>query len=382
MKVSIVLVRKLDVACIELAPDPTTNAHPLCALSLLSKLDAGATATNALGVYSQLKTAGFPSATFITDGGRGFGGINFITAAGKFVPFKTTRAVHRVGYGYAIAGANGSVCTPLQNGTFQPPSSYGNGRPYEFIHNLDVSSRYTRDGDGFPFPGPNQEFTLENNSYVSPNGQFSDVPGIAKGIRYIPNTGPFNPLLDPETNIQYDRLVTVVETLNPTNLRAGNASVGRVVGGQFAPVYTYGAAASYMDSHNPFSRAFISSQWDIEIDDVTVSLANETNESIYVIAAATGFQFQYNQFQQPAPSNVLTSLDSTVRLTTLPDMVYLCNKVIGLQGNDFNVSNFTLSPAILNPQTGTQSPWVVNTQGSSVLMAGVNVGPMDYVPVN
>lgn len=379
MKFKAILTRKMSIQGQPLEALPGNAMHPLMAVEVLSKVDAGSEPGSMLVLAAALKAANLPDVAQITDGGQGFGGIIVLDTKGNPVPFKVSRVIHRLGYGFiAKDPAQDFYYTPLNGGSLSSASNFLDKDL--FIRDLRLSGRYLRPGLGFPYAGLNSEITLEDDSYVSPQGAFSDVPGLSTKERIMPNSSPWDPINNDNEFTGYDQLITTVETLSPTNISASNGVAGRMVGGMYNPVNSQAYGVAPLVGCIPISSAFLTSQYEIEIDDRTVSLANETNNSIYLVACGNKFcTIKYAPIDgTPLGTSDIISMNTNIKVNVIPDLTWLAVKLTNLTGTTYRMVNYFWNPSIVDPANAPLAGFSMN--GASYLGAGVNVGNMDYIP--
>jgi hypothetical protein len=367
MKLTLIMTRALSLQSIGGYFPLAGGQSPLAAFSVLSSYDIGEDNASSSAIYAALQTAGLPDSAVVTANTTPFGGVSLITKNGKIVPFKIFRAVHRVGIGARLE-AGGITYNPLSYfsdpnistvSTFDPNRSILGG--------LQVASRYVVPGQ-FPYQGTNSEFSIEDNSYITPNGQYFANPGISEGSRLTSGQIPGN----------YALIKTIVENVAPVNIGASAVGLGRVGGALLTPI-NGNNLNTQLPVGQSWSTCFITSIWDVEIDDVAVTTASQTNSKIYaVIASATSTQREVRYDQQVGGDYFLGNTASVINIGVLP-VRYCAISLLDLPGSSLRTAKQSESVVPIGPG-GAPSAFSNGGPINNFIGAGVNLGVFDYVP--
>lgn len=281
MKFRLLMLRNVEVKDTLLYQIPAASlGHPLVGLAVAGALDKARpnNATTALA-YAQLKALGLPTGfNMLPTNSDPFSGWCLVGPNGP-ISFTIGRAIHRI-----VTGAGVSLRGPIKSkgkaAKLLPPNSF-------YVDTLDsniqIQNSYLSNGwkaenlrAGSLYTDPNPQSSvkamcLENNSYISDQGAYSQINGVSTISRIMKNY--------PEIG---SSIATIVESLSATTPEYG---LGLIHTGRFLgwPGLSVIELPSTFDGADYYSRCQFITEWEVTVDDNKISAALSQTEKIYAM---------------------------------------------------------------------------------------------------
>jgi len=350
---------------------PSTT-HPLLGLVAATSYDSGLQPGLFTSIYALLNTAGLPPSSVVVEPNDiAVGGIALIGPNGN-VPFRPVRAIHRVQWGLVQWQGIPGFGYQFGNSGMWTAQVLPNGGPIRAVNNPTYSGEIVSAGSRYFVAPGNEQIALESNSFVSANGTFYNVPGIAGDARY------FDAGLLASTQ-------TISEMIPPSAASVITAQPMFGVNSNPIEITTFGTWATAVGGGASLNRrgyGIVTSQYDIDVDSVLVDAVVSQLGKIYAVAQV---------------ANPLLALNTTAPsyttgggLNVYPDLM-----VTPLKGGAFApglnaaVSITDLVSGTWNEIAGSQTLTVADqvsgasdvaaSQLETSIGAGINVAPIDQV---
>lgn len=337
-------------------PQPIVG-HPLSALAFIGIRDRGLTdLPTIIQTYADLVSLGLPTGyNVLSVAGSPFDGFGFVGPDG-LIPFKVERVIHRIGFGAAVG--DGFVPLDLLSNTIMNVDS---GYKSNYPLNVSACSMYHPS----TFIGASI-IALENNSFNTINGTFTNVPGVVTSERKM--RGLFN---------IGSNLLTFVETIPPLNHTNGPVIMewgGRALGFD-APPYKYDVVeAKYLGLPIYTSAQFLS-QYVVDIDDSRLSNILSLAGKVYLISCNAA-RINNIGCNYDAATAQYYGIGANQSGSLGPNVNSLVIDITSLAGSTI-VSGVTLDAGVLSDQNG--NPLGASYSGMFGIGASVNLGLNDIV---